>query len=209
MLARSIAARVAAHLALRRDDRGGRPAGGRNGRGIGSSSVGVFVEELGTCSRYPFRNEAKPPGTERSRFSSTRRWDSWYPPIPTEAAPMRSADLLHDNDWRVFILGGAGQSRPIAEGVVCSRSADERAEVSTSCRSFSSWASRQEYARQPCHAAAVANHAGARRHAQAPACASLEPASALLAPRRTGSQPPSPSPSWTASHTVHSRRHGP
>ena len=49
---------------------------------------------------------------------------------------MRSAGLLFENDWRVFILGGAGQSRSIAEGVVCSRSADERAEVSTSCRGF-------------------------------------------------------------------------
>ena len=37
-LAITIAARVAAQRARRRDDRGGRPDGGQNGRGIGRSS---------------------------------------------------------------------------------------------------------------------------------------------------------------------------
>ena len=60
-----MAAREAAHLARRRDDRGGRPDGGLNGRGIGKNSVRVLAEEEGACSRYFFKNEAKPPGLER------------------------------------------------------------------------------------------------------------------------------------------------
>ena len=73
----------------------------------------------------------------------------------------------------------------------------------------STCASRRKYARQRSHAVAVANSAGVRGHAEAPAYASFESTSALLAPRRTGAQPPSPLPSWTASNAFHSRRHGP
>ena len=50
-----IAARVAAHLARRREERGARPAGALKGRGIGNSSLEVIASIQGACSRYTAR----------------------------------------------------------------------------------------------------------------------------------------------------------
>jgi len=122
---------------------------------------------------------------------------------------MRSVGLRCEDDRRVSNSGGAGQPRSDdAEVTVLgvrsnSRKRRHRVAAPSTC------APRQKHARQSSHAVAVANSDGARGHAEAPANASLESASALLAPRRTGAQPPSPLPSWTASNAFHSRRHGP